>query len=89
MNTDTFFRAPVTSAQCIIGTEKYPHSGNFLNYDDDYYSQGYGHIKDAFRALKKMISFNPTYQIIILDHPLTTIKLDKIYTFSIYDIRKT
>ena len=44
---------PVTSAQCIIGTEKYPDSATLLNYDDDDYSQGYGQIKEAFRALTK------------------------------------
>ena len=27
LNNDTFYRPPVTSAQCIIGTEKYPDSG--------------------------------------------------------------
>ena len=28
-NKDTFYRPPVTSAQCIIGTERYPDSGFF------------------------------------------------------------
>ena len=41
----------MTSAQVIIGTERYPDSGILLNYDDDNYSQGYGKIKEAFRAL--------------------------------------
>ena len=53
LNKDTFFRPLVTSAQCIIGTEKYPDSGNLLNYNDDDYSQGYGQIKEAFKALTK------------------------------------
>ena len=53
MNNDTFYRLPVSSAQCIIGTEKYPDSAILLNYDDDDYSQGYGQIKEAFRALTK------------------------------------
>ena len=35
---------PITSAQCVIGTEKYPDSAILLNYDDDDYSQGYGQI---------------------------------------------
>ena len=52
-NNDTFYRPPVTSAQCIIGTEKYPDSAILLNYDDDDYNQGYGQIKEAFRALTK------------------------------------
>ena len=53
LNNDTFYRPLVTSAQCIIGTEKYPESGNLLNYNDDNYSQGYGQIKEAFKALTK------------------------------------
>ena len=53
LNNDTFYRPPVTSAQCIIGTEKYPDSAILLNYEDDDYSQGYGQIKEAFRALTK------------------------------------
>ena len=53
LNNDTFYRMPVTSAQCIIGTEKYPDNSILLNYDDDDYSQGYGQIKEAFIALTK------------------------------------
>ena len=53
LNNDTFYRMPVSSAQCIIGTEKYPDSSTLLNYDDDGYSQGYGQIKEAFKALTK------------------------------------
>ena len=53
LNNDTFYRLAVTSAQCIIGTEKYPDSATLLNYDNDDYSQGYGQIKEAFRALTK------------------------------------
>ena len=53
LNNDTFYRMPVTSAQCVIGTEKYPDSAILLNYDDDDYSQGYGQIKEAFKALTK------------------------------------
>ena len=54
LNSDTSYRPPVTSAQCIISTEKHPDSAILLNYDDDdVYSQGYGQIKDAFKALTK------------------------------------
>ena len=53
LNNDTFCRLPVVSAQCIIGTEKYPDGGISLNYDDDDYSQGYSQIKEAFRFLTK------------------------------------
>ena len=41
LNNDNFYRPPVTYALRIIGTEKYPDSGIFLNYDDDVCSQGY------------------------------------------------
>ena len=53
LNNDTFVRLPVTSAQVAIGTERYPDSGILLNYDDDDYSQGYGQIKEAFKAITK------------------------------------
>ena len=53
LNNDTFVRLPVIPAQCIIGTEKYPDSAILLNYNDDDYSQGYGQIKEAFKALTK------------------------------------
>ena len=53
LNNDTFVRLPVISAQVVIGTERYPDSGILLNYEDDDYSQGYGLIKEAFRALTK------------------------------------
>ena len=59
LNNDTFIRLPVISAQVVIGTERYPDSGNLLNYDDDEYSQGYGHIKKAFKALTKDDIFQP------------------------------
>ena len=53
LNNNTFYKMPVTSAQCIFGTEKYPDSGTLSNYNDDDYSQGYGQIKETFKALTK------------------------------------
>ena len=53
LNNDTLVRLPVISAQVVIGPERYPDSGISLNYDDDDYSQGYGQIKEAFKALTK------------------------------------
>ena len=53
LNNDTFVRLPVISAQVIIGTEWYPDSAILLNYNDDEYSQGYGQIKEAFKAHTK------------------------------------
>ena len=32
LNNDAFYRPLITSAQCIIGTEKYPDSGILLNF---------------------------------------------------------
>ena len=53
LNNDTFVTLPVISAQVVIGTERYPDSAILLNYEDDAYSQGYGQIKEAFKALTK------------------------------------
>ena len=53
MNNDSFCRLHVSSAQCIIGTEKFPDGGIFSNYDDDDYSQIYSQTKDALKALKR------------------------------------
>ena len=53
LNNYTFYRPPVTRAQCIIAKQKNPDSAILLNNNDDYYSQGYGQIKKAFRALTK------------------------------------
>ena len=49
---DTFCRLPVVSAQCFIGTEKYPDAALLLNFDNDY-SQGYHQLKEAFGTLTK------------------------------------
>ena len=53
LNKDTFYRPPVTSVQCTIGTEKYHDSAILLNYNDDDYSQGYGLIKQVFEDSTK------------------------------------
>ena len=53
LNNYSFYRLPVVSSQCVIGTEKYPDAGILLNYDDDDYAQGYHQIKEAFKALTK------------------------------------
>ena len=59
LNNNTFVRLPVISAQVVIGTERYPDSSILLNYEDDDYSQGYGQIKEAFKALTKDNIFQP------------------------------
>ena len=53
LNKDTFCRHPVTSAQCIIGTEKCTASAVLLNNDGDEISQGFSQTKEAFRAFIK------------------------------------
>ena len=52
-NDYTLYRPPVTSAQCIIGKEKYPDAAILLNYDDFDLFQGYGQIRETFRAPTK------------------------------------
>ena len=53
LNNYTFCRLPIVSAQCVIGTEKYPDAAILLNYDEDDYAQGYHQIKEASKALTK------------------------------------
>ena len=89
LNNDTFCRLPVVSAQCIIGTEKFPDTGMLLIYDDDDYSQGYHQIKETFKALTKDDTLQPNYPKKISElQMLELLMLVIIYTFSIYDIRK-
>ena len=82
---DTFYRPSVTSAQCIIGTEKYPDPGILLNYNDDDYNQGYGQIKQAFRALTKDDILQPY----ISDHDFRSSNNnnDIGYNLYVFDIR--
>ena len=53
LNNDTFCKLSVVSAQCIIGTERYPSAGILLTSVDDDYAQGYHQINEAFKALTK------------------------------------
>ena len=84
-NNDTFYRPSVTSAQCIIGTEKYPDSSILLNYNDDDYNQGYGQIKEAFIALTK----DDILQTYISDHDFRSSNNKNIigYNLYVFDIR--
>ena len=50
LNGDTFYRPPVARAHIVIGTERYPDKCFLLNFDDDDFSQGYGQIREAFKA---------------------------------------
>ena len=80
---DTFYSPPVTSTQCIIGTEKYLDSAILLNYNDDDYSQGYGLKKQAFKDLTKDDILEPYICDNTLDHLMMVIILVIIYTFLI------
>ena len=86
MNNDTFCRLPVVSAQCIIGTEKYPDAGILFNYDDDYYSQGYDQIKQAFKALTKDDILQP--YISDYDFVSSNVRANDVgYNLYVFDIR--
>ena len=85
LNNDTFCRLPVTSAQCIIGTERYPDSAILLNYDEDDYSQRYGQIKEAFRALAHDNILQP--YISQFDYRSSNVGNDIGYNIHSFDIR--
>ena len=85
LNNDAFYRPPVTSAQCIIGTEKNPNSAILIIYDDDDYNQGYGQLKEAFRALTKDDMLQP--YINDQDFRSSNIGNDTGYNFYVFDIR--
>ena len=82
----TFCRLPVISAQGIFETEKYPDDSILLNYDDDYYSHGYGQNNEASRALTK----NDILQLFIRDTDFRSpnIRVDDVgYKYYVFDIR--
>ena len=88
LNNDTFYRPLVTSAQCIIGTEKYPDSAILLDYNNDNHSQGYGQIKEAFKSLTKDDILQPY----ISDNDFRSSNNNKDIGYNLYvfdiDIRK-
>ena len=83
LNKDVFCRLAVISAQCIIGTEKFPDGGILLNYDDDDYTEGYHQIKEAFTALTK----DNTFQSYVSDDDFRSSDIraddDNLYVFVI------
>ena len=86
LNIDTFCRLPFVSAQCIIGTEKYPDAGILLNYDDDDYDQRYVQIKEAVRALTKDDILQP--YISDDDFRSSNVRADDVdYNLYVFDIR--
>ena len=80
-NNDRFFRPPVTSAQCIIGTDEYPDSAFSLSYGDD----EYGQYKETFKALTEVINLN-LYKA-DLDFRSFTENTDFGYVLYVFDIR--
>ena len=86
---DTFCRLPVTSAQCIIGTETYLDSAISLNHHDDDYSQGYGHIQASFKCLKCLLLKDDILQPYITeDDYRSSNEGNKIgYNIHVFDIR--
>ena len=90
LNNDTFCRLPVVSAQCVIGTEKYPDSGILVNYIDKDYNQGFSQIKEVFRALTKDDILQPFISEEAFSLQMSgLVMLVLIYTFSIQGIRKS
>ena len=85
LNNDTSYRPLVTSAQCIIGTEKYPDNSILLNYNDDVYSQGYGQIEEAFKALTNDNLLQP--YISVADFRSSNSDDDVGYNIYAFDIR--
>ena len=90
LKNDSFCRLPVTSAKCIIGTEKHPDAGIILNYVDGDYSQGYAQIKKFLEFEQKTTSSYQMYLMMILDLQLLgLLSLVKNFTFPKNEIRKT
>ena len=86
LNNDTFFRLPVTGAQCINGTENGPDAGIMLNSDNDVNSLGNGQIKGTLRALTEDDIHKP----FILDHDLrsSNVRFENTgYKKYVFDIR--
>ena len=80
---------PVTSAQVLIGNEKYPDAGILVKYDDDDYSQGFvqaKEIKESFGALRKDDILQP--YISYDKFRSSNVKADDVgYNLYVFDIR--
>ena len=82
----------MSSAHCIIGTQKNADAGIILSYADDEYSQGYTQIGQVFTCLTKGDIRQPYRSDHDLIYPLTLVseglRLVKNFEFSKYDIKK-
>ena len=85
MNNGTFCWSPVTTAQCLIPTEKYLDARILLNNNDDDYSQGFGQIKEVFKALTKDDMLKP--YISVNDCRSSNDCDDIVYNLYVFDIR--
>ena len=84
LRNDAFF-TPVTSAQCIIETEKCPDLAILLIYYDDDFSQVYGQSKKTFRALTKDDILNP--YISVQDFRSSNEDVDNRHNLLVFGIR--
>ena len=72
---------------CVIGTEKYPYAGIFSNYDDEYFTEGYGQIKEAFRVSTKVDVLQP--YISFDNFRSCNVRADDVvYNLYVFDIRR-
>ena len=79
LNTDTFRRLPVYTAQCVIGNEKEPNAGILLNARN----------KEVLRAVTKDAILQPYITDHVSDLQISRLMMLVInYTFSISDISK-
>ena len=77
----TLSRPTATRVECIIRTEKNPDAGTLKNYNDKYFSQGYGQCKVVFRTLKKDDRIQPCKSDLDFRHLLMVLMLAKICFF--------
>ena len=86
LNNDIFYTIPITSAQSIIATEKYPDAGILLNYVGDDYCQVYGQIKEAFIVIRKSAILPPK----ISDFRSSNVVVVELrYNSYVFDIKKS
>ena len=85
LNNGTFYRPPVTSDQCNIGTKRYPDSRFFLKYNNDDSSQAFVQIKESFKVSTK----NDILQPYMSDNDFISSNIDNEigYNLQKFDIR--
>ena len=91
---DSFYRPPVTSAECLPKTEKYLEDSINLNYPEYEYCQGYGQNASLFRHFTKDDIFRrhrtqEDFKTKFIVHGDKTEGMDIKYLFLIYIIKTT